>query len=157
MNIKLCMMSAAAAVVFVPAVSNAVPDPTLPKKRPVTTLVIKYDLAAGASSPVYTLPTNKTVSVTGNCLTSGVRGVASATILQVTSSTGTPTFLEWVGLESPSGAAITDGFSSAAGTHILFLDFAHQVDIQVNSANTIVIHNASGGTRAGEITLSYTK
>jgi len=94
------MMSAAAALAFYPTVSTSAPDPTLPKKRPLTTLVIKYDLAAGASSPVYTLPANKSVSVTGNCLTSGFRGVGSATILQVTSSTGTPAFLEWVGLES---------------------------------------------------------
>jgi hypothetical protein len=80
----------------------------------------------------------------------GFRGVGQVTLLWVPGS-----FLEWVGLESPSGAAITSGYSSSPGTHIVFLDFAHQVDIQVNSADTFVVHNGSPQAQYGSVTLLW--
>jgi len=132
------------------------------KKRPLVTLVIDYNLGPGNDSPVYTLPANKSVSVVGNCRTSGVEGVASATILQVTAADGTPNFLTWVGLESalrpPAGtSSITSGLSAANGAHILYLDYENQVEILVNSANSIIIYNGAGGQRSGTVTLSYAK
>ena len=45
--------------------------------------------------------------------------------------------------------------SAAAGTHIVYLDFSHQVDIQVASADTFVVHNASSGTRTGNVTVIW--
>lgn len=157
MKHKLSMMLAVAAFAFHPVALTAAPDPTAPKKVVLVNLVINYDLAPGQASPAYTLPANKSVSVTGNCLTLNQRGVASATILQVTEPNGTASFLEWVGLESHAGSVITQGFSSTSGTHILYLDFSHQVDIQVNSASTFVIRNSSGGQRRGTVTLTYSK
>jgi hypothetical protein len=157
MNSKLCMIFAAAALASYPVTSTAAPDPTLPKKVALVNQVFTYDLAPGQTSRVYTLPANKSVTVTGNCLTHNYRGVASATLLQVTEPDGTPSFIEWVGLESHAGSVITQGFSGVAGTHILYLDWSHQVDIRVNSANTFVIHNASGGQRTGKVTLTYSK
>ncbi|MEK7954185.1 hypothetical protein [Luteolibacter soli] len=154
---KLSILSAAAVLVLQPVVSQGAPDPTLPKKKVLVTQVITYNLAAGATSPAYTLPANKSVTVTGNCLTLGTRGVGSATILQVTEPSGTPSFLEWVGLESSSGSSITEGVSSSLGTHILYIDFGHVVDIEVQSANSFRIHNGSGGVRTGEVTLTYYK
>jgi hypothetical protein len=64
-------------------------------------------------------------------------------------------FLEWVGLESTAGAAITQGFSGAAGTHILYLDFAHQVDIEVNTPDSFRVHNGAAAVRTGNVTLIW--
>ncbi len=157
MKMKLSMMLAVAAFAFHPVALTAAPDPTTPKKVVLVNLVINYVLAPGQASPAYTLPANKSVAVTGNCLTLDSRGVASATILQVTEPNGTPSFLEWVGLESTTGSVITQGFSATQGTHILFLDFQHTVDIEVNSANTFVVRNSSSGQRRGTVTLTYSK
>lgn len=114
--------------------------------------VITYNLPAGGTSQAYNLPANKPVAVLGTQLTSGYRGVGQVTILRIPNE-----FLEWVGVESPSSSVITKGFSSTPGTHILYLDYDHQVDIQVNGPNGFVIKNASSGRRTGQVTLTYTK
>ena len=109
-----------------------------------------YSLAPGANSAPVTPVANQSVLVMGTQTASGFRGVGQVALLHVPSS-----FLEWVGLESTSGAAITSGFSGSAGTHIVFLDFSHQVDIQVNTPDTFRVHNGSGGTRTGNVTLIW--
>jgi hypothetical protein len=86
----------------------------------------------------------------GTQTNSGFRGVGMVTLLRIPSS-----FLEWVGLESTAGAAITQGFNGAAGAHILFLDFSHTVDIRVNSPDTFVIHNGNGSPAAGNVTMIW--
>lgn len=109
-----------------------------------------YNLAAGASTAQINPVTNQAVMIMGVQTTIGYRGVGSATILSVPSS-----FVEWVGLESTSGAAITQGFSGTPGTHILYLDFAHQVDVQVSGTNSILIHNAASAARTGSLTMIW--
>jgi hypothetical protein len=111
---------------------------------------VSYNLAAGANSGAITPVANQAVLVMGVQNTVGFRGVGQVTMLHVPGS-----FLEWVGLESPSPSAITSGFSSAPGQHIVFLDFSHQVDIQVNTADTFRIHNGSTGLRTGNVTLIW--
>jgi hypothetical protein len=64
-------------------------------------------------------------------------------------------FLEWTGLESTAGSAITQGFSGVAGTHILFLDFSHTVDLQVSTTDAFVIHNGNGAASDGNVTLIW--
>ena len=64
-------------------------------------------------------------------------------------------FLQWVGLESSAGAAITQGFSGVAGTHIVFLDFSHQVDIEVNTTDSFRVHNGAAAQRTGNVTLIW--
>jgi hypothetical protein len=76
--------------------------------------------------------------------------VGQVTLLRVPGS-----FLEWVGLNSTAGAGITQGFSGTLGTNIVFLDFAHQVAIQVNSPDSFRIHNGSTGVRFGNVTLIW--
>ncbi len=61
----------------------------------------------------------------------------------------------WVGLESYTPAAITSGVNSVAGTHIVYIDSGHAVEIQVASADTIRVHNNSIGTRDGNVTLVW--
>jgi hypothetical protein len=64
-------------------------------------------------------------------------------------------FLEWTGIESPAAAAITSGFSSVAGTHIVYLDFSHLVDIQVDTADSFRIHNGNTVAQTGQVTLIW--
>ncbi len=64
--------------------------------------------------------------------------------------------MAWIGLESTFGAAITQGVASTAGTHIVYIDSSHHVDIQVAGADTILIHNSLAGlTLAGNVTLIW--
>jgi hypothetical protein len=82
----------------------------------------------------------------------GFRGVGHVTLLSIPGVGG---FLEWVGLESTAGSVITQGFSGALGTHIVFCDFGHQVDIEVNNGTSFRVHNTSTGARAGRVTLIW--
>jgi hypothetical protein len=111
---------------------------------------ITYNLAAGANSAAITPATNTSVLVMGCCNSGGV-GVGHASLLVV------PNYLtEWVGLESYGPAAITSGNSTQAGTHIVFIDTQHKVDIQLASAATIRVHNANTIiTVAGNVTLIW--
>jgi hypothetical protein len=63
--------------------------------------------------------------------------------------------MTWVGLESQPNAVITQGINGIAGTHIVYIDLQHGVDIQVASVDTIRIHNASGDTVVGNVTLIW--
>src|SRR5438045_1317883 len=68
---------------------------------------IAYTLAAGANSTAITPFASKSVLVMGCCTTSSQQGVGQVSLQHI------PSFaIEWAGLESPSGAAITSGVSS---------------------------------------------
>jgi hypothetical protein len=133
------------AVVTLAIVAHAVQTVVTPNALHVT-----YNLASGANSAAITPASNLPVFVMGVQTAVGFRGVGEVSLLHVPAS-----FLEWTGLESPFAAAITSGFSGTAGTHIVFLDFSHTVDIQVHSADSFVIHNASGGNATGNVTLIW--
>jgi hypothetical protein len=109
-----------------------------------------YNLAAGAYSGAITPASNQAVLLIGSQTALGYRGVGMATILHVPSS-----FIEWVGLESPYNAAITQGFSGSAGTHILYLDYSHLVDVQVASTDAIRIHNGNSIAMTGNLELIW--
>jgi hypothetical protein len=112
--------------------------------------VVKYNLAAGASSAPVTIPANVPVQVVGVQTNSGYRGVGFVAMLRVPNQ-----FLEWTGLESTSPSGITEGFASAPGTHILFIDYGHLVDVQVHDANSLVIHNANTVPMTGTVTITW--
>jgi hypothetical protein len=111
---------------------------------------LSYNLAGGASSAAVTPAESVPVLVMGVQNNLGYRGVGQVSMLRVPSS-----FLEWTGIESPASAAITSGYSGTAGTHIVYLDFSHLVDIQVESTDTFIIHNASTIQMAGVVTLIW--
>lgn len=115
-------------------------------------ILLNYNLAPGANSTPITVPANTPVQVMGVQTNVDHRGVASATLLSIPGPTG---FLEWTGLESTSGSAITQGYSGARGTHILYLDYNHTVDIEVNGPRTIRVHNESTGQRAGKVVITW--
>ena len=139
------LSAALVAVVTLAIMAHAVQTVVTPNAMHVT-----YNLAAGANSAAVTPAANLPVLVMGVQTAVGFRGVGEVTLLRVPSS-----FLEWTGLESPAGAAITSGFSGSPGTHIVFLDFSHQVDIQVNTTDSFTIHNGSGAARTGNVTLVW--
>jgi hypothetical protein len=124
-------------------------------------LQIGYSLAHGASTaPVFPV-TDTAIKVTGVMYTLNVRGVGFVYLL---SPSVAPNFLEWIGQESTTisnGSVITTGFSSAAGNHIVFLDFLHDVDIEnapaPNNARAFVVKNASASpfTAVGIVTLIW--
>jgi len=113
-----------------------------------------YSLVAGGTFNVG-VPTgayDRPMLLMGTCTTVGVRGVGQVTMLRPSAA---PTFLEWTGLESISGSTITSGFSDVLGTHIVYLDFAHEVDIEVFNGSAFRVHNESSGTRTGNITFIW--
>ena len=117
---------------------------------------ISYSLAPGANSAVITPATNRWVLVGGCCTTTILLdGVGQVSLLHIPSSPVLTGLIGWVGLEAYGPAAITQGRTSAAGTHIVFIESNHQVDIQVASADTILIHNGSAATMAGNVTLVW--
>ena len=136
-------MATLVAIITSMVVANATQSITTPNAA-----FISYNLATGANSAAITPATNRSVLVMGCGTTDGGVGQVS---LQHFPSAG----MQWVGLESPSPAAITSGATSAAGTHIVYIDFGHNVDIQVASADTIRVHNGSLITRAGNVTLVW--
>ena len=111
---------------------------------------ISFNLAAGVSSAPITPVTNKPVLVMGCCTTSLDEGVGQVSLLHIPS-----TFIEWFGLEIMGNATTTSGATGVAGTHIVYLEGAHVVDIRVASADTILIHNGAAATRAGNVTLVW--
>jgi len=110
---------------------------------------VSYNLAAGLSSAAITPASNRSVLLMGCCTNGGDLGVGQVSLLHIPS-----TGMQWVGLESTAPAAITSGFSATA-THIVWINNSHTVDIQSASVDTIIIHNGSAGTRAGNLTLVW--
>jgi hypothetical protein len=109
-----------------------------------------YNLAAGAVTSCVTPLASIPNQIVGVDTTSGFRGVAQVSLLRISGA-----FLEWVGLESPSAAAITSGFSGTAGRHIVFLDFSHGVQIEVCTTDSFRVHNNSSVTHTGVVDLFY--
>ena len=137
------LMATVVAIITSMVVANA--TQTITKQNAA---FISYSLATGANSAPITPATNKSVLVMGCCTTSA--GVGQVSLLHIPS-----TFMVWVGLESYSGGAITQGASSTPGHHIVYIDLGHGVDIQVASADTIFIHNGLAGPVAGNVTLVW--
>jgi hypothetical protein len=125
------------------AVANATQTITTPNAA-----FISYNLAAGANSAAITPASNRWVLVGGCCTTFG--GVGQVSLLHDPSVQ-----IAWVGLESQPNAAITQGITNTTGIHIVYIDGPHAVEIQTASVDRIRIHNGSGGTRAGNVTLIW--
>ena len=103
-------------------------------------------------TPPIVLPPNTPIQLIGTCLTLNFRGVGQASLLSIPGAGG---FIEWVGLDSTAGAAITQGFSGVVGTKILFIDFAHQVRVEVAGPNAIRVRNTAAAPRAGRLSLIW--
>jgi hypothetical protein len=144
---RLTVMLVAAVVAIV--TSKVVADTEEVLLTPNKT-VLNYSLAPGANSAAMAPAANVPVLVMGCCTTFNFRGVGHVSLLRIPNS-----FVEWVGLNSTSSGSITQGFSGAAGTHIVWIDFSHQVDIEVAGPNSIRVHNGAAFVRAGNVTLIW--
>jgi hypothetical protein len=140
------LLATVVAIVTSIVVANATQTITTPNAA-----FISYSLAAGANSAPITPASSKSVLVMGCCTTSGATSIGQVSLLN-NSPTGD---IIWVGLESFLGAAITSGYTAVAGTHIVYIDSAHNVDIRVASKDTILVHNGASATRAGNVTLVW--
>jgi hypothetical protein len=142
------LVATVVAIITSMVVANATQTITTPNAA-----FISYNLAPGADSAVITPASNKSVQVMGCCTNFfplSDQSVGQVTLLRIPSGG-----IGWVGLESWPNSTITQGFSSTAKTHIVYIDQAELVDIQVNSADTIRIHNASTATLTGNVTLIW--
>ena len=139
------LLATVVAIITSIVVANATQTITTPNAAFIT-----YNLAPNTNSAPITPATNKSVLVMGCCTTLGARGVGQVSLLHIPSGG-----MIWVGLESWNGAAITQGASSTANTHIVHIDLFHDLDIQVASADTIRVHNGSSITMAGNVTLVW--
>jgi hypothetical protein len=138
-------MATVVAIITSMVVANATQSITTPNAA-----FISYSLAAGANSAAITPVTNKSVLVMYCCTTSGIQGAGQVSLLHIPSS-----FIEWFGLEFSGNATIASGATSVAGTHMVYIEGHHFVDIQVASADTIRIHNGNSATSAGNVTLIW--
>jgi len=111
-----------------------------------------YSLGPGAASGCVTPIAGIPNQLIGVDTTVGSRGVGEVSLQRIAGS-----FVEWTGLESPSGAAITSGFNSATGTHIVFIDFNHKVQIEVCRPDSFRVRNTntSGAAHTGVVDLWY--
>ena len=139
------LLATVVAIITSIVVANATQTITTPNAATVS-----YNLAGGANSAAITPATNRWVLVGGCCTTSIDGGVGQVSLLHLPS-----TSITWVGLESPGSAAITSGASATAGSHIVYIDSSHSVDIQTASADTIRVHNGFPGAVTGNVTLVW--
>ena len=141
------MSAALVATVTFAVAAHAVQTVTTPNA-----VIIAYNLAPGANSAVITPAANVPVFVMGNENVPGDVGSSNMTVTNATGEGG----VTWNGIESSSGG-FTSGASSTAGTHMMFIDQFHNVDIQVNNATSFRVHNTTGTilTAKGDVTLIW--
>jgi hypothetical protein len=140
------LLATVVAILTTIVVANATQTITTPNA-----VFITYSLAASTVSAPITPATNRSVSVMGCCTTiPNDQGVGQVSLLHLPGGG-----MVWAGLESWSPVAITSGGSATPGAHIVYLNFPHNLDIQVASADTIQIHNGSTATKAGNVTLIW--
>jgi hypothetical protein len=148
------LLATVVAVITSVVVANATQTITTPNAAKIT-----YNLAAGANSAVITPATNTSLLVIGCCTTPDYASAGQVTLVHIPPVAGAPTgFMRWTGLESyalATPSTIVSGGSSAAGTHLVYIDFHHLVDIQTASGGSVLIHNADTATRAGNVTLIW--
>ena len=116
-----------------------------------------YALSPGSSSRAFTPPANIPTFVMGSDQTANEIGFdvgsSDMTVVSTSSSFFGPA-LTWNGLES-NGGGVTSSSSHTPGTHMIFIDELHCVDLEVNSANSFKVRNgcAAGlGTQMGFVT-----
>jgi len=143
------LMATVVAIITSIVVANATQTITTPNGA-----FISYNLATGTSSAAITPATSRSVLVMGCNTSTNPAGGAQVSLLHLPSSG-----MIWAGLESPTSGAttttITAGSGGTAGTHIVWIDGHHLVDIQVAGVDTIKIQNHNSTTQVGSVTLIW--
>ena len=138
-------MATVVAIITSIVVANATQTITTPNAA-----FVSYNLAGATSSAPITPASSKSVLVMGCCTTVGDLGVGQVSLLHFPS-----TGINWVGLEAQPSSAITQGFQTSAGFHIVYISGNHDVDIKTGSIDTILVHNGTNAVRAGNVTLVW--
>jgi hypothetical protein len=133
-----------AAAMAVGVVSEAASTITAPNSS-----VVSFSLTAGGTSAGFTPPTGSGVLLLAMDTTTANFGVGNISLAHITG-----TEIRWVGQESSTGA-ITHGGTTAPGTHVVYLDASHKVDLEILSADSLVIHNGMTTTQAGKVTMIW--
>jgi hypothetical protein len=110
--------------------------------------IFLFNLNAGGDSGAITPPGNVPVFVMGNTTTTGDVGSSEMTVVN---SAGHDNELVWSGLESNGGGPAA-GFNPTANTHIIYIDFAHCVDLRVVNGTSFDVHNGCGFAVSGHVT-----
>jgi len=141
------LMATVVAIITSIVVANATQTITTPNAAFISYSLLG-NVVGGTNSAPITPATNRSVLVMG-CTTLNDDGVGQVSLLH-TAGVG----MTWVGLNM--GTSTTGGFRNGTpGTHIVWIDGDHGVDIRVASADTILIHNGEGSTRTGNVTLVW--
>ena len=115
-----------------------------------------YNLAPGANSANITPPSNTPVLIladqTGTVCACDNVGSSLVTVVNSTEDGE----LVWNGFES-EGTGLTANFSNSAGTHVVFTDNSHKVDLEVSNGTSFHVHNSSISTHDynGNVTLIW--
>jgi len=149
---RLARLMVAALVV---SVTGAVTLHAIATVKTPNAAAYNYILNPGYGTGPITPVGNTPIWVMGVQTTSGYRGVGRVAMLQVPGS-----FLEWTGLESTcycGPSTITAGYSGTAGTHIVYLDWDHYVDLQAVAPDTFQVFNSQSNTTgaSGTVTLVW--
>jgi len=144
-------LAAAVATVTLAVLGHAVQTINTPNA-----VSIAYNLAPGGNSGSITPPLNTPVLILADQVGTvcGCDNVGSSLTTVVNSTVDGE--LVWNGFESNRGG-LTSGFSPTAGTHIVFTDFGHRVDLEVSNATSFHVHNSSGSASVynGNVTLIW--
>jgi hypothetical protein len=147
---KFLLAATVATVTFV-VLGQAVQTVTTPNSASFA-----YSLAPGASGGNITPASNLPVTIIADqvgtvCACDNV----GSSLMTVVNST-VDGELVWNGFESNRGG-LTSGFSPTAGTHIMFTDFSHLVDLEVTNATSFHVHNSASSsfTYNGTVTLIW--
>ena len=110
--------------------------------------IFARSLNGNSRSGAITPPANLPVLVMGDETTAGCVGSSELTLVN---SVGQDNELVWNGLES-NGGGFTAGSSPVAGTHIMYIDVCHRVQLEVNNATSFIIHNLESFPQKGNVT-----
>ena len=144
------LLAAIVATVTLAVAAHAAQTITTPNAASFT-----YDVGPGANSGNITPAADKPVMILADQIGTvcDCDHVGSSLMTVVNSSVDRE--LVWNGFESNKGG-LTEGFSPVLGTHIMFIDFGHVVDLEVSNATSFHVHNASTTTTYnGNVTLIW--
>ena len=148
---KLSRLAGLLAAALVATLTCAVAAHALQSATTANAMTVHYSLGAGANSGAITPIANDPVFVMGCQVETGNVGSSDMTVVN---SAGFDNELVWSGLKS-NGGGVTKGFSTAFGTHIMFIDYTHVVQLEVNNPTSFIVHNGAGSTQVGNVTLFW--
>jgi hypothetical protein len=109
---------------------------------------VKYSLSAFGDTAPITLPPNQMSFTTLSNTTDGNTGIAEASLLRIPGD-----HILWFARNATGQSSFNA--ASGQGTNIIPIDLAGTVYLQVDSADTIRIHNGSASTQIGNVTLIW--